>query len=100
MACSEFYEQVRPGKTSLLAIQAYQTCHRRFQRGARAGGMEGILQALARDLKERGKLDLRESFTDGTLFVAKKGGKGWERRSGAKVPNSWQGRTVRVFLSP
>ena len=78
----------------------YQTCHRRFQRWVRAGGMERILQALARDLKERGKLSLREGFIDGTFVIARKGGQGWERRSGAKAPNSWQLRTGQVFLSP
>ena len=44
---------------------SYQTCHRRFQRWVRAGVMERILQALARDLKERGKLDLGEDFYSG-----------------------------------
>jgi len=68
----------------------YQTSHRRFQRWVRAGVMERILQALARDLKERGKLNLREGFIDATFVIAKKGGEGWEIRSGAKAPNSWQ----------
>ncbi len=71
----------------------YQSCHRRFQRWVRAGVMERILQALARDLKERGKLDLGEGFIDGTFVTAKKG-----RRSGGKVPNSWPWRRVVVFL--
>jgi transposase len=42
----------------------YQTCHRRFQRWVREGTLEQILEALERDLKERGKLDLSESFMD------------------------------------
>ncbi len=50
----------------------YQTCHRRFQRWVRDGTYERILEALARDLKERGKLDLSECFIDGTFVVAKK----------------------------
>jgi transposase len=52
----------------------YQTCHRRFQRWVRNGTFERVLEALARDLKERGKLDLSECFIDGTFVVAKKGG--------------------------
>jgi transposase len=81
----------------------YQTCHRRFQRWVRDGTFERILEALARDLKERGKLDVSECFIDGAFVVAKKGADAWERPSGAKVRNSWrdgQWQTVLVFLSP
>jgi len=78
----------------------YQTCHRRFQRWVKAGVMERILRTLARDLKERGGLDVSECFIDGTFVVAKKGVQGWERPSGAKVRSSWQWQTALVFLSP
>jgi transposase len=78
----------------------YQTCHRRFQHWVRSGVFERILQALATDLQERGELDLSECFIDGTFVVAKKGGSGWERPSGAKVRRSWPWQTVLVFLSP
>ena len=50
----------------------YQTCHRRFQRWVRDGTLERVLEALARDLKERGGLDLAECFIDGTFVVAKR----------------------------
>jgi transposase len=50
----------------------YQTCHRRFQRWMREGTLERILEALAKDLRERGQLDLAECFIDGTFVVAKK----------------------------
>ncbi len=81
----------------------YQTCHRRYQRWVREGLFERVLEALATDLKERGKLDLSECFIDGTFIAAKKGAAAWERPSGAKVRNSWQWRlwqTALVFLSP
>lgn len=78
----------------------YQTCHRRFQRWAREGVMETILRALARDLQERGGLDIKECFVDGTFVAAKKGAMGWERPSGAKVRSSWQWQTALVFQSP
>ena len=78
----------------------YQTCHRRFQKWVAERVMERILQELAHDLKERGDLDLSECFIDGTFVVAKKGGQGWERPSGAKVRRSWQWQTALVFLSP
>ncbi|RRD66710.1 IS5/IS1182 family transposase, partial [Desulfovibrio sp. OH1186_COT-070] len=34
---------------------------------------DAVLLALADDLRERGKLDLREAFIDGTFAPAKKG---------------------------
>ena len=79
---------------------SYQTCHRRFQEWVKAGAFEEILKALASDLKERGDLDLSECFVDGTFVIAKKGGLGWEKPSGAKVRRSWQWQTALVFLSP
>jgi hypothetical protein len=83
-------------------MSALTTCHRRFQRWIREGTFERVLEALAQDLKERGKLDLSECFIDGTFVVAKKGAAAWEKPSGAKVRSSWQwrqGQTVLVFLS-
>jgi transposase len=63
----------------------YQTCHRRFQRWVRKGVMDEILRALAKDLKERGGLDLEECYIDGTF---KKGGIGvgkTKRGKGSKL---------------
>ncbi len=51
----------------------YQTCHRRFQEWVRSGVLDAVLQAVARDLEERGEIDLSECFIDGTFVVAKKG---------------------------
>ena len=79
---------------------SYQTCHRRFQQWVREGALESVLQALAEDLRDRGGLDLRECFIDGSFVIAKKGAEGWERPSGAKVRSSWQWQTALVFLSP
>jgi len=79
---------------------SYQTCHRRFQQWVREGVLESVLRALAEDLRERGGLDLRECFIDGSFVIAKKGAKGWGRPSGAKVRSSWQWQTALVFLSP
>src|SRR5882724_792085 len=52
---------------------AYQTVHRRFQNWVRSKVLEGVLLAVAQDLKDRGGLDLRECFIDGTFVPAKKG---------------------------
>jgi putative transposase of IS4/5 family DUF4096 len=78
----------------------YQTCHRRFQRWIEEGVLDSVLQALAEDLEERGEIDLSECYIDGTFVVAKKGGRGWERPSGAKVARSWRFQTALLFLSP
>ncbi len=47
------------------------TCFRRFSRWVKAGVLRKILEELARDLEERGGIDLTECFIDGTFAVAK-----------------------------
>jgi len=78
----------------------HQTCHRRFQEWVRDGRLRKVLETLAQDLLERGKLDLSETFIDGTFVSAKKGALRWERPSGAKARSSWQWQMALVFLSP
>lgn len=89
-----------PWKDLAERYGAYQTVHRRFQQWVRAGVLEAVLLALAQDLKDRGGLDLRECFIDGTFVPAKKGGAAWARPSGARAARSWQSPTAMVFLSP
>ncbi len=67
----------------------YQTCHRRFQAWVEAGVMEQVLHALARDLKERGGLDLTECFVDATFASAKKGALASARPSAVRAARSW-----------
>ena len=52
---------------------SYQTCHRRFQQWVRSGIMKGVLEALARDLRARGVLDVGEAFIMGPSPRVKKG---------------------------
>lgn len=78
----------------------YQTCHRRFQQWRRDGRFEVILQTLARDLVERGGIDLSEGFIDASFSGAKKGALELVKQSAAKGPRSWQLQTAMVFLSP
>ncbi len=78
----------------------YQTCHRRFQQWVKDGRLKRVLEVLAQDLYERGKLNLSETFIDGTFASAKKGASKLERPSGARVRRSWQWQTALVFLSP
>jgi transposase len=79
---------------------SYQTCHRRFQQWQRAGAFERVLRALAEDLEKRGRIDLTESFIDGTFSGAKRGATRSARRSGAREARSWRSQTAMVFLSP
>jgi transposase len=65
----------------------YQTCHRRFQLWQRSGRLDRLLQRLAEDLRDRGKIDLSEAFVDATFASAKKGRCGrsdtpWQRHQG------------------
>ena len=52
---------------------SYQTCHRRFQQWCRDGTLKRVLHAIAKDLHERGGIDLSETFIDGSFSGAKKG---------------------------
>ena len=79
---------------------SYQTCHRRFQFWVQNGVFEQILIKLAKDLKERGKIDITECFIDGTFAGAKKGGSELAKQSEGKAARSWQLQTALVFLSP
>jgi len=79
---------------------AYQTCHRYFQEWCRDGTLKSILHALAEDLYERGGIDIREAFIDGTFAGAKKGASPSGRRSVGRGPRSWQLQTALVFLWP
>ncbi|WP_448520365.1 transposase, partial [Rhodoflexus sp.] len=44
----------------------YQTCHRRYQQWVREGAMDMVLHSLAQDLLDRGQIDVRECFIDGS----------------------------------
>ncbi len=78
----------------------YQTCHRRFQHWVKAVVFRGIIEMLAADLQERGGIDLREAFIDGSFVSAKKGALPLAGQSAAKAAGSWRLRTLPVFLSP
>jgi hypothetical protein len=56
-----------------VPVRRGMTCHRRFQQWVRSRVFEKVLQALAADLRERGRLNLSECFIGGTFIVAKKG---------------------------
>jgi hypothetical protein len=66
----------------------------------RQGVFKRIAQQLVEDLYERGQIDIREAFIDGTFAPAKKGVLLSARQSAAKAPRSWQSQTLLAFLSP
>lgn len=77
----------------------YQTCHRWFQEWAESGLLEAIFREIARDLLERGGIDITEAFIDGSFAGAKRGGSASDRRSAGRGPRSWPLQTALVFLS-
>lgn len=78
----------------------YQTCHRRFQQWRRDGTLTRLLTALAEDLRDRGKIDLSETFIDASFSSAKKGALLSARLAEEKAVKSWRSQTAMVFLSP
>ena len=78
----------------------YQTCHRRFQQWVREGKLVEVLRLLARQLHERGKLNLDEAFVDATFASAKKGASLSAPSSAARAPRSSLSSLAMVFLSP
>jgi transposase len=89
-----------PWKDMPSRYGAYQTVHRRFQNWVQDGVLEKLLLAIAKDLQERGGLDLSECFIDGTFVPAKKGGTSSAKQSEARAARSWRLQTALVFLSP
>jgi hypothetical protein len=62
--------------------------------------MRQRLEPRARELEERGQLDLAECVSDGTFVVATKGGPKGVRASGAQGRSAWSWPTLLVFHSP
>ncbi len=76
------------------------TCYRHFRKWVEAGIFTKIIRTLVEDLKERGKIDLAETFIDATFIEAKKGVQKSAKPKLARAQKSWQSWTVDLFLSP
>ena len=87
-----------PWKDLPARFPPHQTCHRRFQQWQQQGVMRRVVEALARDLMERGGVDLSECFIDGSFCMAKKGALLLARLNAVKAPSSWQSRTLQVLF--
>jgi hypothetical protein len=75
----------------------YQTCHRRFQQWVEEGVFDKVIEVLARDLQERGGINMSECFIDGTFSLAS-GGYVWDQLSAVKAPRSSQSETLVVLF--
>ena len=69
----------------LTRYSPYQTCYRCFQNLRKEGVFGRILLAFAEDLCERGRIDPREAFIDGTFAPAKKEAPQWENKRGKGI---------------
>jgi transposase len=76
------------------------SCHRYFQGWVEDGTWDKVLRTLAEDLYERGGIDIREGFIDGSFAAAKKGALVLAKLRKVKAPRSWPSQTLMVFLSP
>ena len=85
---------------SAESLSPYQTCHRRFQHWQRSEVLLQLLQKLAEDLRDRGKLDLSEAFVDASFSSAKKGALPSALLDAVRAAKSWRSATAMVFLSP
>ena len=76
------------------------TCYRHFRKWVEVGIFTKVIRALVEDLRERGKIDLTETFIDATFVEAKKGVQRLAKPSQVRVLKSWPSWTVDLFLSP
>jgi transposase len=89
-----------PWKALPRQYPPYQTCHRRMQEWVEQRAFRKILRALAEDLRDRGKIDLTETFIDGTYAGAKRGANWSELHDVGQQQRSWQWQMAMVFRSP
>jgi transposase len=87
-----------PWKDLPKRFPPYQTCHRRFQQWQEQGVMRKVVEALVKDLMDRGGVDLSECFIDGSFCMAKKGALLLARLNEGKAANSWQSRRLQVLF--
>lgn len=78
----------------------FNTCFGRFQTWVELGIFAEILTILAKDMEDRGKLNVSECFVDGTFSSAKKGGPTLAIPRSERAVKSWQLQTSLVFRFP
>lgn len=78
----------------------YQTVHRHYQEWVKKGLFKKILEKLVEHLREKGKINLAETFIDASFVEAKKEAKKLEKPSLVRELKSWQSATINLFRSP
>jgi len=73
-------------------------CWKRLRRWEEQGVWLWLWRAFLSELDQRGKLDWRESFLDGSFAPAKKGATEWAKPSAARARSGWWWSTAKVFL--
>jgi transposase len=58
--------------------------------------MRGVFEALAEDLRIRGRLDVREAFIDESFAPAKKGDRKSEKQNAVREAGSWRSQSVKA----
>lgn len=78
----------------------YQTVHRHYQDWVAKGVFKKILERLVEHLRDKGKINLAETFIDASFAEAKKGVKKSAKPSPVRELKSWQSATISLFRSP
>ena len=73
-------------------------CWKRLRRWDQQGVWLRIWRAFLSELDQRGRLDWRESFLDGSFAPAKKGAKESAKPSVERAQSGWWWSTAKVFL--
>ena len=79
---------------------SYATCWRRFAEWSCDEIWDVALRRLLDALEQKGKINWKEGFADGTFASAKKGAISLVRPTVAKVPSSWFSPTATVCRWP
>ena len=89
-----------PWKKVSQRYPPYQRCHRRFQHRMQEGDFKRSVHELAEDLFERGSIDIRDAFIDGTFAPAKKKFCCWKCKVRQSHQNSGSCRRFRSSYRP
>ena len=76
---------------------AWQTCYQYYRRWNNHGLLDEIHRLLYLDLRQRGGLDLFQSFQEGTLPLVRQGSR-YHLRLPPELQDSWQDQTAQLLI--
>ena len=85
------------GTTCLTTIRRTRPAIAGFSSGNVVGCCSKVLTCSAEDLRDRGKLDLSETFIDASFSSAKKGAPPWALLDAVRAAKSWRSATAMVL---